>query len=65
MKIEDPSPRKPPLALAKQGSLYHEMGERKWGLGEARWEPGNKAVHARGAPSRAALRDSFLSSNPP
>uniref|UniRef100_A0A5F9CFC0 Rhotekin n=1 Tax=Oryctolagus cuniculus TaxID=9986 RepID=A0A5F9CFC0_RABIT len=25
MKIETPAPRKPPLALAKQGSLYHEM----------------------------------------
>ncbi|XP_044536027.1 rhotekin isoform X2 [Gracilinanus agilis] len=25
MKIEVPSPRKPPPALAKQGSLYHEM----------------------------------------
>jgi hypothetical protein len=27
MKIEIPAPRKPPQALAKQGSLYHEMGE--------------------------------------
>ncbi|XP_008822978.1 rhotekin isoform X2 [Nannospalax galili] len=25
MKIETPAPRKPPQALAKQGSLYHEM----------------------------------------
>lgn len=25
MKIEAPAPRKPPQALAKQGSLYHEM----------------------------------------
>ncbi|XP_054975746.1 rhotekin isoform X2 [Sorex araneus] len=25
MKIETPTPRKPPQALAKQGSLYHEM----------------------------------------
>uniref|UniRef100_A0A8C5KZ76 Rhotekin n=1 Tax=Jaculus jaculus TaxID=51337 RepID=A0A8C5KZ76_JACJA len=25
MKIESPTPRKPPQALAKQGSLYHEM----------------------------------------
>ncbi|KAK2092704.1 hypothetical protein P7K49_029233 [Saguinus oedipus] len=27
MKIETPAPRKPPQALAKQGSLYHEMGK--------------------------------------
>lgn len=27
MKIETPAPRKPPQVLAKQGSLYHEMGE--------------------------------------
>lgn len=27
MKIETPAPRKPPPVLAKQGSLYHEMGE--------------------------------------
>lgn len=27
MKIETPAPRKPPQAMAKQGSLYHEMGE--------------------------------------
>lgn len=27
MKIETPAPRKPPQALPKQGSLYHEMGE--------------------------------------
>lgn len=27
MKIEAPAPRKPPQALAKQGSLYHEMGK--------------------------------------
>lgn len=27
MKIEVPAPRKPPQALAKQGSLYHEMGK--------------------------------------
>uniref|UniRef100_W5MCW6 Rhotekin b n=1 Tax=Lepisosteus oculatus TaxID=7918 RepID=W5MCW6_LEPOC len=25
MKIEVPSPRKPPIVMAKQGSLYHEM----------------------------------------
>lgn len=31
MKIEIPAPRKPPQALAKQGSLYHEMGEQRWG----------------------------------
>uniref|UniRef100_A0A8C4YST9 PH domain-containing protein n=1 Tax=Gopherus evgoodei TaxID=1825980 RepID=A0A8C4YST9_9SAUR len=29
MKIEVPSPRKPPALLAKQGSLYHEMGKGK------------------------------------
>ena len=27
MKIETPAPRKPPQVLAKQRSLYHEMGE--------------------------------------
>ncbi|KAM4605805.1 rhotekin isoform 2-T2 [Discoglossus pictus] len=27
MKIESPPPKKPPAALSKQGSLYHEMGE--------------------------------------
>lgn len=27
MKIETPVSRKPPQVLAKQGSLYHEMGE--------------------------------------
>ncbi|ELK18399.1 Rhotekin [Pteropus alecto] len=27
MKIETPAPRKPPQVLAKQGSLYHEMGK--------------------------------------
>uniref|UniRef100_A0AAR2L7L5 REM-1 domain-containing protein n=1 Tax=Pygocentrus nattereri TaxID=42514 RepID=A0AAR2L7L5_PYGNA len=28
MKIDQPSPRKPALITAKQGSLYHEMGKR-------------------------------------
>lgn len=32
MKIETPAPRKPPQALAKQGSLYHEMGKSVGGL---------------------------------
>uniref|UniRef100_A0A803TWJ7 PH domain-containing protein n=1 Tax=Anolis carolinensis TaxID=28377 RepID=A0A803TWJ7_ANOCA len=27
MKVEVPSPRRPPALLPKQGSLYHEMGE--------------------------------------
>ncbi|XP_042322871.1 rhotekin isoform X4 [Sceloporus undulatus] len=30
MKVEAPSPRRPPALLAKQGSLYHEMG--KWSV---------------------------------
>uniref|UniRef100_A0A8B9QNB6 PH domain-containing protein n=1 Tax=Apteryx owenii TaxID=8824 RepID=A0A8B9QNB6_APTOW len=33
MKIEVPSPRRPPALLPKQGSLYHEMGESPNGIG--------------------------------
>lgn len=32
MRIEVPPPRRPPAMLPRQGSLYHEMGER-WGRG--------------------------------
>uniref|UniRef100_A0AAY5EJB8 REM-1 domain-containing protein n=1 Tax=Electrophorus electricus TaxID=8005 RepID=A0AAY5EJB8_ELEEL len=49
MKIELPSPRKPALVPAKQGSLYHEMGtlartsapSRGWGggVGVTEWQP--------------------------
>ncbi|XP_025047688.1 rhotekin [Alligator sinensis] len=38
MKIDVPAPRRPPALLAKQGSLYHEMGK---GLGAGAREGGS------------------------
>uniref|UniRef100_A0A8C7E8D4 Rhotekin n=1 Tax=Nothoprocta perdicaria TaxID=30464 RepID=A0A8C7E8D4_NOTPE len=56
MRIEVPSPRRPPAPLPKQGSLYHEMGERGHGVGHGDRD-GARSVALLSALPLAPLRD--------